>query len=308
MNKSILISGYGSIGRRHVNILSKLVKKKNITILTNQKLSNFRTIKTLKALNKIDPYYIVVCNPTSDHINKVRFIEKNCKNKFVLVEKPLFSKPVKINIKKNKYYVGYSLRFNPIINFLKRKIRLKKIWNVNIFCGSYLPNWRRNIDYRKSSSAKKHLGGGVLLDLSHELDYVQWLFGKIKIEHCKSKKLSNLNIETDDFLNLIGKTRKVPSIQITLNYFTRKPTRQIFIDGKNISVQADLIKKNVVYYDGNRKRIYNFRSSNRNSEYEKQHLAILKNKYTNKLCTFKEGKQLLYLINQIRSKSRNKIL
>ena len=83
----------------------------NITILTNQKLSNFRTIKTLRALNEVDPYYIVICNPTSDHLNKIRFIEKNCKNKFVLVEKPLFSKPDRINIKKNKYFVGYNLRF-----------------------------------------------------------------------------------------------------------------------------------------------------------------------------------------------------
>jgi CMP-N,N'-diacetyllegionaminic acid synthase len=304
MNKSVLISGYGSIGRRHVNILSRLVKKKNLTILTNQKLSNFRTIKTLKALNEVDPYYIVICNPTSDHLKKIKFIEKNCKNKFVLIEKPLFSKPDRINIKKNKYFVGYNLRFNPIINFLKTKIKSKKIWSVNIFCGSYLPNWRNNIDYRKSSSAKKQLGGGVLLDLSHELDYVQWLFGKIQIEHCKSKKLSNLNIETDDFLNLVGKTRKVPSIQITLNYFTRKRTRQIFIDGNNISVQADLIKKNVVYYSGNKKKVYNFKNSDRNSDYEKQHLAILKNKSTDKLCTFKEGKQLVYLINQIRSRSK----
>ena len=305
MNKSVLVSGYGSIGRRHVNILSGIVKKKNITILTNQKISNFRTINTLKALNEVNPYYIVICNPTSDHLNKIKFIEKNCKNKFVLVEKPLFSKPDKINVKKNKYFVGYNMRFNPIINFLKKKIKSKKIWNVNIFCGSYLPNWRNNIDYRKSSSAKKHCGGGVLLDLSHELDYVQWLFGKIKIQYCKSKKLSNLNIKTDDFLSLTGKTEKVPSIQIILNYFTREPTRQILIDGKNISLQADLIKKNVVYYNGNKKRIYNFKNSDRNSEYKKQHLAILTNKYTDKLCTYKEGKQIVYLINQIKSKSKN---
>ena len=103
---------------------------------------------------------------------------------------------------------------------------------------------------------------------------------------------------------LIGKTKKVPCIQITSNYFTREPTRQIFIDGKNISVQADLVKKNIIYYDGNKKRIYNFKNLNRNIEYKKQHLAILKNKDTNKLCTYKEGKQLLYLINQIRSQSK----
>ena len=304
MNKSVLVSGYGSIGRRHVNVLSKLVKKKDLTILTDQKISNFRTIKTLKALSALDPYYIVICNPTSKHFQKIKFIEKNFKNKYVLVEKPLFSKPEKINTKKNKYFVGYNLRFNPIINFIKTKIKSKKIWTVNIFCGSYLPNWRNNIDYRKSSSAKRKLGGGVLLDLSHELDYVQWLFGKIKIQHCKSNKLSNLNIETDDFLNLVGKTKNVQSLQITLNYFTRKRIRQIFIDGENISLQADLISKNVVCYDGNKKKVYNFKNSSKNSDYKKQHLAILKNKSKNKLCTLKEGKQLVYLINKIRSKSK----
>ena len=105
MSQRVLISGYGSIGRKHASILSRLVKKKNITILTNQKLSNFRTIKNLQSLNKINPYYIVICNPTSRHINKIKYIEKNCNNKLVLVEKPLFSKPDRINVKKNKYFV-----------------------------------------------------------------------------------------------------------------------------------------------------------------------------------------------------------
>ena len=304
MNKTILISGYGSIGRRHASILSKLVNKKNITILTNQKLSNFRTIKTLQSLNKINPHYIVICNPTSDHINKIKFIEENCRNKLVLVEKPLFSKVDKININKNKYFVGYNLRFNAIINFLKKKLKSKKIWNVNVFNGSYLPKWRSNIDYRKSSSAKKNLGGGVLLDLSHEIDYVQWLFGKIKIEHCKSRKISNLNIETDDFLNLVCKTKKVPSIQLTLSYFTRNIVRKILIDGNNISIEADLINKHVICYEGSKKKIYNFRDSSRTEEYKNQHLAILKKKNINKLCTFNEGKQLVRLIDQIRSGSK----
>ena len=133
MNKSVLISGYGSIGRRHAYILSRLVKRKNLTILTKQKLTNFQTIKNIKALNRINPHYIVISNPTSDHINKVKFIERNFNNKTILVEKPLFSKPNKINIKKNKLFVGYNLRFNPIINFLKEKVKLKKIWSVNIF-------------------------------------------------------------------------------------------------------------------------------------------------------------------------------
>ena len=62
-----------------------------------------------------------------------------------------------------------------------------------------------------------------------------------------------MDIKTDDFFYLIGKTKKTSSLQLTLNYFTRKLTRQIYIDGKNISIQADLIKKQVIYYEGNKK-------------------------------------------------------
>ena len=109
MNKQILISGYGSIGRKHASILSRLYGKKNIIILTSQKLSNFRTIRSAKEIKGVNPHYIVICNPTSDHATKIKYIEDNFKNKVVLVEKPLFSKFHKFNIKKNKFYVGYMI-------------------------------------------------------------------------------------------------------------------------------------------------------------------------------------------------------
>ena len=303
MNRQILISGYGSIGRRHAQVLSKIINKKDITILTKQKINNFQTINSINQLKKINPKYIVICNPTSDHIKKVKFIEKNFKNKLVLVEKPLFHKKFNIKTKKNKFFVGYNLRFNPIIEFLKRKLKSQVIWNVNVFCGSYLPNWRKNIDYRKSYSSKS-LGGGVVRDLSHEIDYVQWLFGKIKIQHSQTEKLSNLQIQTEDFMNLIGRSKKVPFIQITLCYFRKNSVRRILIDGKNISIEADLNKKMVVMHEGNRKKIYNFKNSFRNQEFKKQHLAILKKKYHSNLCSFKEGKQIVSLINQIKNRSK----
>ena len=71
---------------------------------------------------------------------------------------------------KNNYYVGYNLRFHPVILFLKKIFKNKKIFSINITSHSYLPKWRK-IDYRKSVSAKKKLGGGILLELSLEFDY-----------------------------------------------------------------------------------------------------------------------------------------
>ena len=92
----------------------------------------------------------------------IKLIEKIFINKKVLVEKPLFHKSINFNLKKNKYYVGYNLRFHPVIKFLKNKIKKKEIFSVSIFCNSFLPKWRKNIDYSNSYSSQKK-GGGVLV-------------------------------------------------------------------------------------------------------------------------------------------------
>ena len=93
-----------------------------------------------------------------------------------------------MNANTNKVFVGYNLRFHPVIKKLKKEIKNKKIFNVNIQNSSYLPSWRKNNVYTKTSSAKKALGGGVLLDISHELDFIRYLFGSFKINMLLIKK------------------------------------------------------------------------------------------------------------------------
>ena len=176
MKKKILIIGFGSIGKRHAAILNKFRNVEKIFILTKQKISNYKSIKTLKEVKFINPDYILICSKTSDHYEHLKYIERHFKNKIVLVEKPLFNKSKNLTIKNNKVFVGYNLRYHPIIRFLKNKIKKKKIFSVYIFCGSYLPNWRKNQNYQFCYSSKKKMGGGVLLDLSHEIDYLQWIF------------------------------------------------------------------------------------------------------------------------------------
>ena len=298
MIKNALIVGYGSIGRRHAGILSRILSKKNISIISKQKKIGF---KTYKSLNKIKqkPDYIVVANRTSDHFKTIKIIEKKFRNSKVLIEKPLFEEVRKVNIKNNKYYVGYNMRFNPIIKFIKKKIKNKKIWCVKASCNSFLPHWRKNIKYYNSSSAKKKYGGGVSLDLSHEMDYIQYLFGKIKLNKAQKGKFSNLKIDVDDFVNILGKTKKIPFLQINLDYFSRISQRSLKIDGKNFSLCADFIKKKIVFVDNNREKIIYFKKYNRNYEYEQQHKSIISSKNLNRICKYFEGIQILKLINGI---------
>jgi len=259
-----------------------------------------KKIRNFEELIAVNPEYFVVASNTASHFRQLSFIEKNFSGKSILVEKPLFEKLYDLTIRKNSVFVGYNLRFHPIIRLIKEKIDSKELWNINIFCGSFLPEWRPGSDYRQSSSARKDFAGGVLLDLSHELDYVQWFCGKITPEHVSNKKISNLEIETDDFLFLSGKSESCSHINISLNYFTRKPIRNIIIDGDGISIQADLINNSVVIYEDDKPPNYfSWPELNRNSTYHAEHKAILSNKTTD-ICPYKQGLETMVLIDTIR--------
>ena len=303
MKKNVLIIGFGSIGRRHAKILKHNSQIKNIYILTKQNCKPFTKINNLKEIISLDLDYIIISSQTSKHYNQLLFLEKAFKKKIILVEKPLFTKNKKLIIKNNKVYVGYNMRFNPFIQLIKNKVKNKKIWSVNVFCGSYLPNWRENINYKYSSSAKKKNGGGVLLDLSHELDYIQWIFGKIKINHVVNEKISNLKINTDDFFSLSGTAGTSTRLQIDLNYFTKKTTRRIIIDGENISINADLIEKNIDINENKTNQKHLEKNFHRDFSYTQQHKALLNNNFKN-CCTYKEGASTMQLIEKIRKFKR----
>ena len=302
--RKILIIGYGSIGKLHADVLSRKKKfVKNIYILTKQNCEPFTKINSLQKIPTINPDYIIISSPTSEHYKQLLFLEKTLSRKLILVEKPLFLKNENLNIKKNKVFVGYNMRFNPLIQFIKNKIKNKRIWSINIFCGTYLPHWRKDRDYRFTSSAKKKLGGGVILDLSHELDYTQWLLGNIELDNVISAKLSNLKIDTDDFLSISGTANKFTRVQIDLNYFTKKATRRIIIDGKNISIDADLVEKKIFVSEGEKKSIFSKKSLHRNYSYEHLHKALLKKDFK-VCCNYEEGKNLMFLIDKIKKFSK----
>lgn len=302
MKKKVLIIGFGSIGKRHASILSKFKSVDKIFILTKQKTSRYANINTLRETKLIDPDYILICSKTSDHFKHLKFIDKNFKNKIVLVEKPLFNKNRNLKIRNNKVFVGYNLRYHPIIKLLKEKIKNKKIFSSYVFCGSYLPYWRKGRNYKDSYSSSKKYGGGALLDLSHEIDYMQWIFGQFKkVEFAKIKKISNLQIKSDDYVNLVGSIGKI-NFSINLNYFSIYPKREIFIDGKNFCFQADLIKNTINIFENGKKKHVKL-NLNKNFTYKMQHSYLLNNNFEIS-SNYRNAKNIMSLMDKIRSISK----
>ena len=178
--KKIIIIGTGSISKKHISVIKKLKYKIELYNISSRKFEKLSK-SDLEKLTLFKPELIIVCSPSSKHFNQFKKIEENFKNINVLIEKPVFEKYYNVKDKlRNKYFVGYNLRFHPVIIFLKKFLLNKKLFSINVVSHSYLPEWRK-ISYRKSVSAKKELGGGVLLELSHELDYLKWIFKDIKI-------------------------------------------------------------------------------------------------------------------------------
>jgi predicted dehydrogenase len=234
----ILIIGLGSIAQKHIAAILKLYPETIFYALrSNISSKNSINVENVFNLNDIplDIDFIIISNPTNLHASTIRNV--------LFLNKPLFiEKPIFDNIEENidfknlikisaiKTYIACNLRFHPSLIFLKKLIEKnnKKINEVNIYCGSYLPNWRDNTNYTESYSAKKNMGGGVHLDLIHELDYAIWLFGFPLNYNSTKRKVSKLKIDSFDY-SLYNLHYKEFNLSIILNYYRISPKREIEI-------------------------------------------------------------------------------
>jgi len=250
----ILIVGFGSIGQRHFKNLKKLGFSPEIYSrhLHKTKLSE-------------NSYYdlILICSKTSDHLKDIKKFKNLSSNFFI--EKPLAmslfqAKEIKKMLKNKKVVIGYILTFHPLIKKVKdfiKKQKLGHIYLVQIHSGSYLPDWRSNRDYRLSYSSKKNEGGGVLLDIIHEINYFRFIFPEkiISISN-HHNKISNLEITSDD-IAILCIHQKSHYTSIILNYFQKLPERYIKIYGENKTLLCDLEKSNLDIFNHKNKKISN---------------------------------------------------
>lgn len=213
----VAIIGFGSIGKRHFEILKDLLPHSEIAILTRKKLKkipdgakyNYTKIEEILDFN---PQLAVIANPATQHISVASLLVSEGIN--LLIEKPIStsSKGLKDFIRLTKKYnpiiaVGYNLRFLPSLiafkDFLLNSRKIGEIYSIRAEVGQYLPSWRSDKDYQKSVSAQKDLGGGVMFELSHEIDYLRWILGEIKSIQARCMKKSSLNIDVEDIAHMI---------------------------------------------------------------------------------------------------------
>lgn len=299
-----LIIGYGSIGRRHHEVLLSLNVFDTIHIVTKQQIKNITTYKYLELVDDLNIYdYFVVSTETSKHFEQLKMLENTVVNKLILCEKPLFSTKENLNISNNHIFVGYVLRYHPLLQKLKVFLEKDKAIYANVRCGQYLPNWRPNIDYRSSYSAHKNQGGGVLLDLSHEIDYVQWLLGPIV--ELKSYQLhqSDLQIDADDLVLVLGKTNNAIVTNISIDYISKSTHRNIWIETNKSTFDLDLISNILIVTD--QKGIsekFSLPQFERNDGFKNMHCDILG--LQEYVCTFEEGMKVMETIDLIQEQNK----
>ena len=176
MTKALVI-GYGSIGQRHARVLEGMGLE--TAVVSRRDICHPRRHADLAAaLASFRPDYVVIGNETALHRPTWRALKRNGFAGTTLIEKPLFHDIVPDDeTDADRAFVAYNLRFHPLLLRLRDWIRDRALLAATIHVGQHLATWRPQRDYRLSYSSQKSLGGGVLRDLSHELDYILWLFG-----------------------------------------------------------------------------------------------------------------------------------
>lgn len=288
-----LVVGYGSIGQRHARILEELGCA--ITVVSRRPIEGVdRAASIADALSRGAPDYVVIANETSAHGEAVTALMQLGYVNRLLIEKPLgIIAATTLEAPFTLAAVGYNLRFHPVMIALAEAISGDTLVSVHAYCGQYLPDWRPGTDFRKSYSADPERGGGVLRDLSHELDYLMWLCGPWRRVAAIGGRLGDLDIASDDCWALLLELEHCPAVSLQINYLDRPGRRQVVINTRKHTYCADLVAGTLTR-DGETRTF----ALQRDQTYQAQHLAILGGE-TARLCTLAQGQRVMQLIEAI---------
>lgn len=320
----ILVIGCGSIGRRHIkNLLTLKVCDITAYDVDKNRLENIRNEFSVECISDIDDALskkefdaAFICSPPSYHVPQA--LQLMGKGIHCFIEKPLSNSLDNIdnlmNLAEKKQKVvliGYTLRFSPFLKKIKQIIDEKvigRVLSIRASCGYYLPYWRPNDDYRTCYGARDEQGGGVVLDISHEIDYVRYFAGEVKEVFAVCRKLSNLDINTEDFAEITMQHENGAFSQIHLDYLQSNYRRSCEIICENGMLVWDINKHILRKYDMQDKEYhvnYGGISVDGNKLYidEAEHFIRCINGKEPPLIDIKEGKRIQEIIVKIKESS-----
>ncbi len=297
----VLVIGYGSIGARHARILSNSLGC-DTAVLSGRDVDFPLVYHFLDdALDQHAPDYVVIANQTNLHHETLTRLVLAGFAGHVLIEKPIFE--VKRLMPAGAFRhvaVAYNLRFHPLIRKLRELVSGLNILSVNAYVGQYLPTWRPSDNYRRSYSANRTKGGGVLRDLSHELDYLTWLFGEWESMATLGGHFSSLEIDSEDLFVLLAQTSRCAAMTIQMSYLDRSATRRVIVNTPDHTIEINLIGGTITV-DGEVEMI----PAERDHSYVEMHQAYL---YGNpsELCSVEEALGVLEMIDRAELASRTR--
>lgn len=249
----VAVLGLGSIGAAHIQALERLPDVEVIAIpARDRRVHEYRrTVPTLADAAAEGATACIVATNTGRHVEDVMAALALGLN--VLVEKPLGvdaaeATPLVARAARagRVVSVGYVLRFSTALNLFRDRLAgLGRIHAVRIECQSYLPEWRPGRPFRESYSASAR-EGGVLRDLSHEIDYAGWLFGWPTAVEARVRNEGRLGIEADESADLLWEARDGCVVSMRLDYLTRPGHRRMIAAGEHGTLEWDGIAGQVV--------------------------------------------------------------
>ena len=259
----ILVCGLGSVGERHLNNLLQLgyddvLLYRARGLPSNTAYANIPTFNRLGEALEQRPTVALICNPTHLHVpTAIACAKANC---HLFIEKPLGDSLEGVNrlrqvlaAKRKHAMVGYMLRFHPCLIAIKKWVDSgslgRPIW-ARSHWGEYLPGWHPDEDYRVGYAALSEMGGGPTLTLSHDIDILLWLFGKVVEVSAMPNRASSLQVNTEHGIDILFKFETGITTNIHLNYFQRQASRGLEIVGEKGSATFDYYQSKACLYVG----------------------------------------------------------
>ncbi|CAI3796227.1 Gfo/Idh/MocA family protein [Rheinheimera sp. MM224] len=254
----IVLVGLGSIGKRHLANLLLLWPQAKVYVVSASERSLSavelvgQTQLSLEQAIAVQPLFAVIASPAHLHIKHAMafrdagipaLIEKPLSHQHQLAAEFLREQP-----SQPLFCLGYCLRYLPSAQVVKQLLteqKLGPVYLVQAMVGQHLSQWRKQMDYRDSVSAKQAFGGGALLELSHELDYLLWLFGPLSVDYCRLARHGELMLDVEERADLMLSGDNSLLCQLHLDFLQQVPQRRCVISGQQGRIEWDLLENSV---------------------------------------------------------------